>query len=86
MQAKTVAQIKAHWPLVQLLVIVGSIFVSGWGVRAAVSDEITRQVQASELRADKRIGAIQKDVRQIRDVLLRGIRLQTSDGRIVEHD
>lgn len=77
MTAKTAATIKAHWPL---LVIVASIFLSGWAVRETLSREIEHQVQAVEQRVDARVTAIQQDVRAIYNVLLTGVRIAPPSG------
>ena len=78
MTAKTVSQIKARWPL---LVIVASIFLSGWAVRETLSREIAGQVKAVEDRVNDRVAIIQQDVREIRNALLTGIRIAPPKGR-----
>lgn len=64
---KILCQIKANWPF---LLIVVSIFASGYAVRETLSAEISRQVTAVEQRMTGRVDSIQQDVRDIRNVLL----------------
>ena len=77
MTAQTAAKIKSHWPLI---VIIASIFASGWVVRETLSQEITQQVDAVEQRINQRFGRMQQDVRDIRNVLHR--RLQRDERRM----
>ena len=77
MTSQTVKQIKAQWPL---LVIVASIFLSGWAVRETLSREIAGQVEAVETRVNERMAVIQQDVREIRNTLLSGIRIVPPSG------
>jgi hypothetical protein len=64
---KLLCQIKANWPF---LLIVTSIFASGYLVRETLSAEISRQVTVVEKRMTTRVDTIQQDVRDIRNVLL----------------
>ena len=66
-------RVARNWPL---LVIVITIFASGWSAKVSLSSEIASAVQTVEKRFEDRMTRMALDVREIRDVLLRGIRLQ----------
>lgn len=68
MTRRTVATIKAQWPL---LVMVAAIFMSGWTIEANLASRIDARVDAAERRIDARFnrdfGELKADVRRIAD-------------------
>lgn len=89
MTQKQVARIKAHWPL---LLIMAAIAGVGWTAHVTlvsavesgvdrVEQRLEQRVQRVEERFMQRVGSIQKDVRDIRNHLLRGAAFNDGDPR-----